>query len=175
METPFVMGQTYWKAKLGYRTKEVPCPVCFGKLAVVVTLGNGEHIAVKCDACAPGFGEPSGTVSETDYSIGAEPFIIEKVSYYSGDRWSLLSTTGVLCDWKDLYETEEEALKVSQVRVKEEYETDMKRAATNKQTMIQKKSWTVQYHGTIIKELLRRLEWHRAKIWDVKNAKGDLS
>lgn len=175
METPFVMGQTYWKPKLGYRTKEVPCPICFGKLAVVVTLGNGEHIAVKCAACAPGFGEPTGVVTETDYSIGVEPFIIDKVSYYSDGRWSLLSIAGVLADWRDLYQTEKEALEVSQKFVKDEYERDMKYAATNKQNMIEKKSWIVQYHGTIIKDLLRRLEWHRAKIWDVKNAKGDRS
>jgi hypothetical protein len=40
----FKIGDTVWVPDCGNRQKQIPCPVCFGKLRVTIILGNEETV-----------------------------------------------------------------------------------------------------------------------------------
>jgi hypothetical protein len=54
----FAIGQRVWAACYNPRQVEVVCPVCYGKLAVVVELGDGTRIETPCDYCGKGWQVP---------------------------------------------------------------------------------------------------------------------
>jgi len=60
----FAVGDDVWEARCGSKTQTSVCPVCYGKLAVTVTLGNGEFVRVPCDCCGLGYEIPRGEITE---------------------------------------------------------------------------------------------------------------
>lgn len=56
-------GTTLYRAEGNPSRIRVPCPVCAGKLALVVILGDGEEVGIECDNCGKGYSGPQGHVS----------------------------------------------------------------------------------------------------------------
>lgn len=102
MDTPFIIGAQYWLPVLNPQQVEVICSVCYGNKTVMVTLGNGEHVAVECDACGIGYSGPRGYINEYSYTAEVKPFTIEKVISMHGGAWYLASGEGATAEWSTL-------------------------------------------------------------------------
>jgi hypothetical protein len=170
METftvPFAIGDVKWLPAHQPRKVEVPCPVCFGNLSVVVTLGNGEEFAVLCEGCGLGFNGPQGTIQQYEYEPAAIRFEIARVESMHGTRWRVGSVAGGSANYDELVETEEEALAISRQKCADHQEANM-RSLQRTRDGSRRLTWSVRYHNEKIADLERQLEWHRAKAQKVK-------
>jgi len=165
METftvPFAIGDVKWLPAHQPRKVEVPCPVCFGNLFVIVTLGNGEEFAVQCEGCGLGFNGPQGTIQQYQYEPSAIHFEIARVESMHDTRWRVSSVTGGSANYNELVETEEEALAISRQKCADQQEDNM-RSLQRTRAGAQRLTWSVRYHNDKIADLERQLEWHLAK------------
>ena len=58
------VGDIVFYASNDSREERIPCPVCFGKLQVIVILGNGTEVLVDCGYCGKGYEGPKGYVTK---------------------------------------------------------------------------------------------------------------
>lgn len=163
IDVPFEIGQAWWAPRVYPEKVTVPCPVCFGKLAVVVELGDGERIGVPCEACGKGFEGPRGTIQEWAHTAGADEFVIADVKSMHHGRWWLVSTTGVEAAFEDLRASEAEALAESARRCAEQHESNM-RSRQYKRKATKDASWSIQYHRKCIEDLELQIAWHRGRL-----------
>lgn len=164
MNTPFVIGHTYWLPRLTPQQIQVPCPVCYGKKVVTVTLGNGEYVAVECEGCGLGFERARGYVTEYTYEPFVQPFTVRAVTSMHNESWWLSSVEGEHAEWIDLANTEEEALIASQQRLTMTLENQSRSNAARKPRDLKKFPWTVRYHEMCIADLAEKIAWHRAHV-----------
>lgn len=174
LEVPFVIGKLYWLPVLTPHQVTAPCPVCYGKLAVVVTLGNGEHVAVACDGCGLGFSGPRGYVEEYSYDHGAKPFTVSAVSSMHGQDWWLQSVEGETAQWSALCETEDAALQASKQRMQGVVEENTRRSSARRSCDLKKVAWTVRYHEQCIADFEKKIQWHRSKVTERKQTKQEV-
>lgn len=163
IEAPFEVGQRWWAPKV-YPTQVVlPCPVCFGQLAVTVVLGDGEEIGVPCEACGRGFDGPRGTIVEYDHAPAVDEFIIAGVKSMHGGRWWLVSTAGAEANFEDLRASESEAMVESARRCAENHERNMQ-SRQHKRRATANATWSIQYHRKCISDLERQIAWHQGRL-----------
>jgi hypothetical protein len=160
---PFEIGQKFWKPITSGEKKRVECPVCFGKLAIIIELGNGERIGVPCDGCGHGYDGPRGWIGEWDYTPGAKPFTIARVKSMHDGNWSLESAEGGWAYLSDLYPTEAEALERSRELCAQNHESNMRSRQHGKDKM-QRAGWSIRYHRECIRDLERQIAWHNSRI-----------
>jgi hypothetical protein len=145
-----------------------PCPVCYGDKFVTVVLGNNEVYQVECGYCRRGYMEPSGTVQER-YEYVADVHAIHIVGmdasigeddnrYYDG-----VGNVRRLYYERDLYLTEEEALKAAQEKIelytKSEYEKLWGKERADKSY-----SWHVGHYMNELRKSNRDIEFYQKKI-----------
>ena len=159
-------GDSAWWARFAPHSEErVTCPVCYGTLAVHVTLGNGDVVKTPCDYCGKGYEGPRGWV--TDYKTVAEPrlvtidYVIETQTE-EGVKREFRNDSYVL-DECDLFESRAEA----EQRANEkgaEYIADMERRAEwLKENSKKSFSWHVGYHMREAKRCREKAEYHDRK------------
>lgn len=166
-EPRFKVGDVVWVARVESGPRMRTCPVCFGKLKVVVELGDGEtRVEVPCEYCKRGFEGPSGqegyyefsaspttfTITGMDIAIGTDG--VMKVRYRSGtdSGWSSM-------DEEDCFATREETLpRCAELVAAQEEEQKAKEG--RKVKVNQSYSWNVGYHRTQARELRRRIQYH---------------
>ena len=164
IEVPFEIGRTYYLPNHQPEKIQVPCPVCYGKKRVEIILGNDERVSVECDGCGLGFDGPRGFVHDYSYSPQVTPFTIAAVASMHGDDWYVISTDGKQANWKCLKESESEALQECVERAREMVDENMRRSATSNKRKLKSKTWSVRYHEGIIKDIERKIAWHRQKV-----------
>ena len=163
MNTPFEIGETYW-APIGSPEKmTIPCPVCFGQLAVTVVLGDGERVGVPCEACGKGFDGPQGTIEVWEHTPSARRFVIDRVKSMWDDRWTVESEDGQTRDFSELHETEAEAFAVAVEHVRMQHERNM-RTYQRRRRDVANATWSIRYHREQIKDLERQIAWHTGRI-----------
>lgn len=161
---PFILGRQYWLPRLSPQQITVPCPVCYGAKAVVVTLGNGDQVTVECAGCGLGYEGPRGYVHSYTYDAHAAPFTIKSVDSMHGGDWWLRSAEGGTAPWADLRDTQEVALAESRERMQQVVDDNTRRAAASGKRAIKQATWSVRYHEMCIADLDQKLQWHRAKV-----------
>lgn len=162
----FKVGERIWYAHCGTREVETPCPVCFGKMAVVVILGNDEEIKTPCDYCGKGYEGPRGVVKEFNWQASPEERAIVRVSLEDqGEikRASYHFAGGYYCEDVDAFATKEEAEARCQERIAEHDAHETQRREALKEQAHRSFSWHVGYHRNCIKEAKRTLAWHEAR------------
>lgn len=162
LAVPFVIGQTYWLPVVNPQPVRVPCPVCYGQKAVMVILGNGEHVTVACEGC--NVQGPEGTIQEYSYEPGTKPFTVTGVESMHGGNWSVKSAEGDTANWNDLRDTHEAAMEASAQFMASLIEDNRRRATALNDSALKRTTWLVRYHEKCIWELEQRLSWHRAKV-----------
>jgi uncharacterized protein (DUF2164 family) len=147
------------------------CPACYGKLQVKVILGNDEEVIVPCNSCDRGYEGSVGFIMEGEYLKKVEQITISKVDleetlesgrkigrYYFNDGYSICPEDN------RLFDTKEDAEKRSDELV-EKYELEKQQSITRKKQDPSKTyGWHVRYHSREIKELERKLEYHKTKL-----------
>lgn len=164
MNMPFEIGKTYYLPEHQPEKIQVLCPVCYGKKRVEIILGNDERVSVECDGCGLGFDGPRGFVHDYSYTPRVTPFTIASVASMYGEDWYVTSTDGRQANWKYLRESEAVARQECVDRAKELVEENMRRSATSNKQKLKSKTWSVRYHEGIIKDIERKIAWHRQKV-----------
>jgi hypothetical protein len=142
-------GDCVWVAVAGVQQVSKECPVCFGKLSVTLTLGNGDGVVLPCQMCAPGYEPPRGFVLEYEYVAQAEVETIREVRTASdadGDRVEYLTFSSHLLKHGEAFDTQEEAMVSAtekSIRYAEEQRT---RAEYLKGNQAKSYSWNAGYH-----------------------------
>ena len=166
MNPLFKVGDTAWWAQNGTVEKTNPCPVCFGKLAVTVILGNGESIQTPCDYCGRGYEGPKGGEKECAWESRPVLFTITGIETQNdGVKQTARyhAPAGYVIDDEDVFATEEEAAAKCKRNADEHNEQERQRREVIKEQAHKSFSWHVGYHRRCIKDLKRQLEWHEAR------------
>lgn len=170
------VGDAVWVARAGYRRVAELCPVCFGKLQVVLTLGNDDTVTLPCDYCGKGYNVPAGTVTEARYSPGAELKTIETVSVSqttSGETYEYRSGDYILSPER-VFDTKEEALFCCESIAQELNKEQETRTEYIKQYIKKSFSWNAGYHLREARRKEDEAERHRKKAAICKSRGKDL-
>ena len=159
------VGDKVWWAKCGTEEVKNTCPVCYGKLAVKLTLGNDEEVIIDCDYCGHGIDRPKGYV--IDYEYIAEPTQVSITSVRSetgcqGEKREY-NVGHYHLDYKDIFDTLAEASERCAVIVAQKTEDDLK-ARHVKKSQYKSYSWNAGYHLRCIKESERQLAYHNQMV-----------
>jgi hypothetical protein len=175
---PWKVGDMVYKSLFGQRKVEIECPVCFRKGVVALRLGNGEIVELDCGFCSDGIGTPSkGYVNEYRTVPGVERIRISGVTSReteNGVEYEYSSGNYILYD-KELFATEEEAIKDSHARSDEYNYAQENRAELIKKDKYKSYSWNAGYHMREAKSHKEKVEYHtnKARICKAK-AKGEV-
>ncbi len=164
MNTPFEIGKTYWLPRWHPEKIQVPCPVCYGNRVLAVTLGNGESVEVECDGCGLGFEGPRGFVHEYSYEAKVLPFTVKEINSMHGGTWWLQSVEGDTAQWDTLCDTQALGMAKSLEVLQTQLDENTRRSTALSKQALKKVGWTVRYHEDIIRDLEKKIGWHRAKV-----------
>lgn len=166
IKPPFEFGQTVFVVSAdAHHPSRVPCPVCFGELAVTVILGNREEVRVLCENCAGGCQPPSGEV--TRYVAHSNILTLPVCGFEFRDgEWTIrfadhlshrMSERLIFANEADAEQRRIELHAEAEDRAQKNFESQFRNARG-------KLSWTVGYHRKQIVDLRRSLAWHEAKL-----------
>mgnify|MGYP000626793629 CR=1 FL=1 len=156
----FGIGDFVWFACYAVATIEEPCPVCFGKKAVTLILGNGEGWIIPCDYCAKGYMEPRGTVSVSEIGPQVRGYTIDRVSV-SATAVEYQSDCQIL-DGDRTFATRDEAMaKATEIAAAENADRAKARDYAARHNA-KGKPWSYGYHMREAKEARARAERHEA-------------
>ena len=164
MDTPFEIGKTYWMPTLRPENIQVPCPICYGNKSVSLILGNGEQVVVECEGCGLGYEGARGFVGDYSYEAGVKPFTVAGVESMNGDDWWLRSEQGSTARWKDLEQSEALGLEQSKRKMRETLDGNMYSQTARSKHARNHVPWTVRYHEDCIREIEKKIAWHRSKV-----------
>jgi hypothetical protein len=151
----------YIESSLNYG-KEIPCPMCFGKLEVKLILGDGEECKVECGFCRRGCEEPSGMATTWEPVANLKKAKITGMNIEK-DEWIYILGFSHLKE-SEIYATEQEGGPIRQttynelMRKKEEWFRDHFIEAKENQI------WNAGYHRRQIKDHEKSIEWHRLRL-----------
>lgn len=163
MSNPLLeIGQEVFVAQAhAYAISDETCPICFGKLFVVVILGDGSQQPVACDACRGSDGHATGVVPVHAPASSVIRGTVTGIEIDGGV--ARYRVNGVQFDASDIFTTEAEAESRRAVlfdRATEQarlsFETRFKRPRSI--------PWTIRYHRDCIKGAERDIAWHRSKL-----------
>jgi|ERR1039458_3737420 hypothetical protein len=159
------LGDSKWIAKAAQHSKvSVPCPDCFGKKFLTVTLGDDSQVTIDCSTCASGFESPRGYVLIDHYEPDAERVTIRSIELESIDNQPVYSgETFYRLLESELFEHYSEALARAVIKARllaVEAEARFQRKEKDTHTW----AWNVTYHRRSLKEAQRQLDYHTAKL-----------
>lgn len=149
-----------------YGDNRVPCPVCYGKLFVILELGNGERQAVECDGCGLGFEGAQGTINEPCAGSRVDAVTVTGFRLI-GDQWRILAGDHGEIRWGvEAFATEAEAEIERERLFAEEVKTAADRAYSMAQHKRKRVTWHVYYHRNGLKKAQKDVEYHTRKLSD---------
>ena len=150
-------------------TEKVPCPVCFGKLSVVLILGNGEHQSIECDFCGLGYKGPQGVVQKRKASSSVQRFIITGIGKDAQGWYITKHHQREYLDNGNVFPTQAgaegrrvELYALAEVQAKNQWELNIRNRKS-------KPTWSVGYHREELKELRRKAQYHEEKLREKKH------
>jgi hypothetical protein len=165
---PFEFGQTVFVVRAdSHLQRDVPCPVCYGKLRVTVILGNDEQVSIECDYCTHGIGNrPSGTCHAWGpYSSVTETTVTGMVRKDGGWR---IETPVYSPDTHLIFANRDEA-EAQRVILHAKAEKDAEAQAWACAQHARKKlAWHVGYHNSQLRRAQFDVEWHGRKVQQLK-------
>ena len=159
------VGDKVWWAKYQKQQVKKTCPICDGKMRVVVILGNGDHIETDCTYCERGF-QKYGWVNEYEYVSAVEQVEItgKEVHEYNGER-SVEYRYGSYClSLDNAFTTKQEAEEKLIEKIKQAQEEDLKRMEYGKDNNPRRYSWHVGYYQKKKRDALKEIDWCDKKI-----------
>ncbi len=163
--TKFNIDDTVYLATCRNEEIKVPCPVCYGKLEVVLILGNDDKVTLSCDYCGKGYDGPKGYTREYKFIVAAKPVTITGVdSEKRADGEKIQYRSGCYVYAEDqLFIKEEDALeKAKEVKAANDEEQNT-RAKYIKHNVNKSFSWNAGYHFRCAKREREQAEYHEKK------------
>jgi hypothetical protein len=162
-----VLGQTKWIAKAAQHSKvSQPCPDCFGKKYLIVTLGDDSQVIIDCATCAAGYEPPKGYLLIDQYEPDAELITVQEMEMelIDGKHVVLYSGNGFYrVPEAELFDCKLDALERARVKA-EELAAEVQARFQRKEKDTRTWAWNVTYHRRCIKQAQRDLEYHTKKL-----------
>lgn len=152
------IGDQVWHATYTSKPTQRPCPVCYGQKEVRLILGNGDEVLIPCDYCGHGMNDPTGYITEYEYTPNAEPFLIGSVTL-SKDSVEYRSGCNVLYP-QDIFGTKEEALARAAAKGEQQRLDDETQAHRIKHNHYKTYAWNAGYHMRQVTDAKRRIAYH---------------
>lgn len=172
MEPKFKVGDIVYRATFGKIEKFITCPDCGGSARVTVTLHDGTEIKIECGGCYPGGYEPSrGIIRQYEWTAESTRHVITgyQISTHDGVKYEMDRHGGTNCSsWatgtdETIFATEQEAIEAAKM-LKVEHEVEENKRYLAKTKDHKSWAWNASYHRREIKELERKLIYHRGKV-----------
>lgn len=163
-----IEDKVFW-AKYRYTEVKKVCPICFGKLLVMITLGNGDTVKTPCEYCQIGFSESRGYVIENEYvpSIDLIDITSKEVNETSDRRDISYGYSNYVLDGQ-IFDTKEEAEQKVQEMIKAQDDENKRRNKYVNEEKLKKISWHIGYHQRNIREAEKQIEMHKRYLIDYK-------
>jgi len=166
----YEIGQTiYWVDSGVHKEKEIPCPICYGKLSVTIILGDGSQERSECGYCAHGIEGPHGTMKTWKPSADIMSGVITGISNRAGWTYEIGYSS---IQENELFKTKAEAEPLQKVKLVEETERAQKWFEDSYKQATKKQIWSTGYHRRCIKDAKRQIEWHELRLQRIKALKG---
>jgi hypothetical protein len=159
----FNVGDPIWFANCGTREIQISCPVCFGKKAVRVELGDGSLVTTDCQMCGLGFEPPRGFVTQWEWIAEPKREVIERKSVEENRGERAIQYQSRTCYSREAFSSKEEAMARCLELAAEHAAEEKERLEWSKEKAHKSYSWHVGYHRREAKELRRRAEFHDAR------------
>lgn len=143
----FKVGDTVWVPQAGRTQVEVQCPVCFGKKAVTLILGNNDHVVIDCEFCRKGFESPRGVVGEYQYFAKACPITLDAVCVETRKDGEHVEYKVAYSSYeeKKLFATEKEAEAAAKAESEKQIAEESERENNRKKSVCKNFSWNAGY------------------------------
>ena len=86
MKKEYKVGDKVYYARTGRKEISRPCPVCFGKLKVIVILGNDDHVQLDCTYCSRGYEPPNGKEFFSEHVVEVTQHTIKEVRFEESEK-----------------------------------------------------------------------------------------
>ncbi len=158
----FEQGKRYFRAYASGTTRQITCPDCGGTGRLRVTFHDDTQVSIHCKNCALGYDPPTGLITTYDYTPAVTSILIDEFRY-DGGKWSYIGINHEYVYEEDIFHTEEEALARANV-MHQEMQQEEERRLNSKEKDTKSWAWNASYHRKEIKDLTRRIEYHKAKL-----------
>ena len=158
----YQIGDTPWYAQMKYGEKTVLCPDCFGQRALTVIKGDGSQVSIDCVGCSRGYEPPTGYVSYGAHEPDVRRVTIQRIEI-NGDAVQYGHSENYSCDETMLFDNKEDAEKRA-TELSAQYEQEELAKINQKHRHDRTWSWNAHYHRAQLKEALRQVEYHTAKL-----------
>jgi hypothetical protein len=158
----------YWVEAGAYYGKQIPCPMCFGKLFVTITLGDDSQEKIECGLCSHGVDRPSGIARTWGPSSFVKSGIITGISNKDGIRYEVGYTT---LYQHEIVSDEKTAEVLQETKLKEVTALADQFFKENFITIKKRQVWSANYHRECIKDQERKIEWHRMRLGMITDRK----
>lgn len=158
----FNIGDVVWIAHYGMQEFHDPCSVCFGKLSVMVILGNGDLVETPCSYCGLGYDAPRGWTTEYRIEPSAEQVTITGREIREGAFTEVMyhGSGGYVYREDVVFKTEDEALVKSEELCAKEIKDRETRTEYIKKDKIKSFAWNAGYHLREAKRLKEQIAYH---------------
>lgn len=170
-EPQFKIGDFVWFACYVADDLQRPCPICFGKKAVTLILGNGEAWIIACDYCGKGEISPRGFVTDRGIRPAVRGYTIDRVSV-SATEVEYQSDCQILSADRTFATREDAMVKATEVAASEQASRD-KIIEYGVRHNAKGKPWSAGYHMREAKAARDRAELHERLAHECRAAKKE--
>ncbi len=165
------VGEKVWYTDFKIEQVEITCPACYGKLQIKVILGNDEEVIVPCNGCERGYYGSLGYIEEYDWVRTVKQVTISQVEGKETlegkviESYRFDSDTGYTTpEYNRLFDTQEEAEKRADELFEQHELEKINSIKRKKENPIKTYGWHIRYHASNIRELEKKLEYHKTKL-----------
>lgn len=158
----YEIGETVWVASFESTTDSVTCPECGGAGRIRCLMYDDTMVSVECQGCSRGYEGPQGVIRVYTRKPMAVETTITGVSIRNGKpEWQTKSS----------WSTPEEDIFTNRLMAEEraaikaaKLDQEERDKVANKEKDTRSWSWNAHYHRKEIRDLEKRIEYHRAKL-----------
>ena len=161
----FNVGDTVFVPISARQQKQIPCPICFGKLNVALILGNDDKIILPCGYCGHGWNEPTGHIMEYMCIVDAECKIITSVRINKTESGEQIEYAAGHYVYKEteVFADKDNALQAAKNIKARQDEEERTRAEFLKHKAKKSFAWNAGYHMREAKRNRWQAEYHETK------------
>ena len=165
MESPkFAIGNRVYKSCFETMKQVwIECPDCCGSGRLKVVLGTGEEVQIACECCARGYEGSPGKILIYKASAKAELVTITGLDIRDGEANKYYHSPHFVSGDDNLFFSEADAMAQANEKA-EAHRINQERQIERKVRADKKWAWHVTYHRRQIKEMEKRIEYHRGAL-----------
>lgn len=164
----FQMGQKVWWVHAQSSRKWLTCPDCQGKKYLTVILGDDSQVTIDCAGCAAGYEPPRGVVFIYEWAPGVHHGEITGIEI--NEKETRYRFGCYVIEAENVFDSQ----KLAQARaaqLMDEHNKEEAERFKRKEKDARTWAWHVHHHRNCVKQAMRDLEYHTAKLEAAKTHK----